>query len=59
MPLMESAKLNKSFKSVIIRNTAFIYGHTKKINFTQLGAYGNRCEQCYRQTFTKSLTGYL
>lgn len=28
-------------------------GHTKKnkINFTQLARYGNRCEQCYRQTF--------
>lgn len=25
----------------------------RKINFTQLARYGNRCERCYRQTFSK------
>ena len=25
----------------------------RKINFTQLARYGNRCEQCYRQTFSR------
>lgn len=38
-----TAKLNKSTKYVVVI--------PRKINFTQLARYGNRCEQCYRQTF--------
>lgn len=38
-----TAKLNKSTKYVVVI--------PRKINFIQLARYGNRCEQCYRQTF--------
>ena len=48
-----SAKVNISFKSVIIETLLLFMIIPRKINFTQLERYGNRCEQCYRQTFTK------
>ena len=48
-----SAKLNISFKSVIIETLLLFMVIPRKINFTQLERYGKRCEQCYRQTFTK------
>ena len=48
-----SAKLNISFKSVIIEILLLFMVIPRKINFTQLERYGKRCEQCYRQTFTK------
>lgn len=45
-----SAKLNKSFKTNIIEILLLIMCIPRKINFLQLGRYGSRCEQCYRQT---------
>ena len=48
-----AAKLNISFKSVIIETLLLFMVIPRKINFTQLERYGKRCEQCYRQTFTK------
>ena len=48
-----AAKLNISFKSAIIETLLLFMVIPRKINFTQLERYGNRCEQCYRQTFTK------
>ena len=48
-----SAKLNKRFKSVTIETLLLFMVIPRKINFTQLERYGKRCEQCYRQTFTK------
>ena len=48
-----SAKLNKSFKSVTIETLLLFMVIPRKITLTQLERYGKRCEQCYRQTFTK------
>lgn len=48
-----AAKLNKSIKTNIIEILLLIMCIPRKINFLQLGRYGNRGEQCYRQTFTK------
>ena len=48
-----SAKVNISFKSVIIETLLLFMIIPRKINFTQLERYGKRCEQCYRQTVTK------
>ena len=48
-----AAKLNISFKSAIIETLLLFMVIPRKINFTQLERYGKRCEQCYRQTFTK------
>lgn len=45
-----SAKLNKSIKTNIIEILLLIMCIPRKINFLQLGRYGSRCEQCYRQT---------
>ena len=46
-----AAKLNKSIKTNIIEILILIMAIPRKINFLQLGRYGRRCEQCYRQTF--------
>ena len=48
-----TAKLNKSTKYVVIETLLLFMVIPRKINFTQLSRYGNRCEQCYRQTFSK------
>lgn len=48
-----AAKLNKSTKYVIMETLLLFMVIPRKINFTQLARYGNRCEQCYRQTFSK------
>ena len=48
-----AAKLNINFKSAIIETLLLFMVIPRKINFTQLERYGKRCEQCYRQTFTK------
>ena len=48
-----AAKLNINFKSAIIETLLLFMVIPRKINFTQLERYGIRCEQCYRQTFTK------
>ena len=46
-----AAKLNKSIKTNIIEILILIMAIPRKINFLQLGRYGRRGEQCYRQTF--------
>ena len=46
-----TAKLNKSIKTNIIEILILIMAIPRKINFVQLGRYGRRGEQCYRQTF--------
>lgn len=48
-----SAKLNKTFKANIIELLILIMCIPRKINFLQLGRYGRRGEQRYRQTFRK------
>lgn len=48
-----AAKLNKSIKTNIIETLVLIMCIPRKINFLQLGRYGRRCEQCYRQTFAR------
>ena len=48
-----TAKLNKSTKYVVIETLFLFMVIPRKINFTQLARYGKRCEQCYRQTFSK------
>ena len=47
------AKLNKTFKTNIIEILILIMCIPRKINFLQLGRYGRRGEQRYRQTFRK------
>jgi len=46
------AKVQKKSKSFIIE-TLILYCVMQKINFTQLGQYGNRCEKTYRVNFKK------
>lgn len=46
-----AAKLNKIIKINIIEILILIMVIPRKINFLQLGRYGRRGEQCYRQTF--------
>ena len=48
-----TAKLNKSTKYVVMETLLLFMVIPRKINFTQLARYGNRCEQCYRQTFSR------
>lgn len=48
-----TAKLNKTFKANIIEILILIMCIPRKINFLQLGRYGRRKEQRYRQTFRK------
>ncbi len=48
-----AAKLNKTFKANIIEILILIMCIPRKINFLQLGRYGRRGEQRYRQTFRK------
>lgn len=45
-----TTKLNKNIKTNIIEILILIMCIHGKINFSQLGRYGRRCEQCYRQT---------
>ena len=47
------AKLNKTFKTNIIEILILIMCIPRKINFLQLGRYGRRGEQRYRQTFRR------
>ena len=48
------AKLRKNFVSVFIE-IMFLYVSVRKINFTQMGKYGEHCEQTYRNFFSKSV----
>ena len=49
-----ATKLNKSIKTNIIEILILIMCIPRKINFLQLGRYGRRGEQCYRQTFSRA-----
>ncbi len=49
------AKLNKSIRKNIIEILFLIMVIPRKINFLQLGRYGTRSEQCYRQTFEREV----
>ena len=49
------AKLNKSIQSNIIEMLLLLMTVARKVNFTQMGRYGKRCEQCYRQTAERSV----
>lgn len=49
------AKLNKSIQSNIIEMLLLMMTVARKVNFTQMGRYGKRCEQCYRQTAERSM----
>lgn len=44
------AKLNKSIQTNIIEMLILLMTIPRKVNFTQMGRYGKRGEQCYRQT---------
>lgn len=46
-------KLNNSTKYVVMETLILFMIIPRKINFAQLTHYGNRCKQCYRQTFSK------
>lgn len=48
-----STKVNKRIKENIIEILILIMCIPRKINFLQLGRYGRRSEQCYRQTFAR------
>lgn len=49
------AKLNKSIRKNIIEILFLFMVVPRKINFLQLGRYGTRSEQCYRQTFDRNV----
>lgn len=49
------AKLNKSIQTNIIEMLFLLMVIPRKANFTQMGRYGSRGEQCYRQTAERSV----
>lgn len=49
------AKLNKSIQSNIMEMLFLLMVIPRKVNFTQMGRYGKRGEQCYRQTAERSV----
>ncbi len=49
-----AAKLQKRIQTNIIEILILIMATPRKINFLQLGRYGRRGEQCYRQTFGRT-----
>ena len=48
------AKLRKNFVEVFI-SAMFLYVSVRKVNFTQMGKYGEYCEQTYRNNFSKDV----
>ena len=48
-----STKLNKSFKSFLMETLVLYMVIPGRINFLQLGRYGESCEQRFRQNFSK------
>lgn len=50
-----SAKLNKSIRKNIIESIFLFMAIPRRINFVQLERYGERTEQCYRQTFEREV----
>ena len=49
------AKLNKSIQTNIIEMLFLLMVISRKVNFTQMGRYGKRGEQCYRQTAERNV----
>lgn len=50
-----SAKINKSIQANILEMLFLLMIIPRKTNFTQMGRYGKRCEQCYRQTAERNV----
>ena len=51
----DGAKLNKSIQTNVMEMLFLLVVIPRKCNFTQMGRYGNRGEQCYRQTAERSV----
>ena len=49
------AKLNKSIQTNIMEMLFLLMVIPRKVNFTQMGRYGKRGEQCYRQTAERNV----
>ena len=51
----DGAKLNKSIQTNVMEMLFLLVFIPRRCNFTQMGRYGNRGEQCYRQTAERSV----
>ncbi|ETD28010.1 transposase, partial [Prevotella nigrescens] len=51
----DGAKLNKSIQTNVMEMLFLLMVIPRRCNFTQMGRYGNRGEQCYRQTAERSV----
>ena len=51
----DGAKLNKSIQTNVMEMLFLLMVTPRKCNFTQMGRYGKRGEQCYRQTAERSV----
>ena len=51
----DGAKLNKSIQTNVMEMLFLLVVIPRRCNFTQMGRYGNRGEQCYRQTAERSV----
>ncbi|QUB70720.1 transposase [Prevotella multiformis] len=51
----DGAKLSKSIQTNIMEMLFLLMVIPRRCNFTQMGRYGNRGEQCYRQTAERSV----
>ena len=51
----DGAKLNKSIQTNVMEMLFLLMVIPRKCNFTQMGRYGKRVEQCYRQTAERSV----
>lgn len=53
------AKLNKSIRTNVMEMLFLLMVIPRKCNFTQMGRYGKRGEQCYRQTAERNVVDWL
>ena len=51
----DGAKLSKSIQTNVMEMLFLLVVIPRRCNFTQMGRYGNRGEQCYRQTAERSV----
>ncbi|MBW4898427.1 transposase [Prevotella denticola] len=51
----DGPKLNKSIQTNVMEMLFLLVVIPRRCNFTQMGRYGNRGEQCYRQTAERSV----
>ena len=51
----DGAKLSKSIQTNVMEMLFLLMVIPRRCNFTQMGRYGNRGEQCYRQTAERSV----